>query len=165
MNETVNPEVTIRPATAGDVEVIHALVRHLAESTGQQHRFMSRARDFLKFGFSSDPQFEALLAEKEGVAIGLCLFFYDFSSWRGELGVYIQDLVVDAAAREHGVGRALLRKTARHARKHGATHMRLAVEQDNETAIRFYEALGLTESNDRVFAAFDEVFENLAKSP
>jgi len=154
----------IRPATAADADAIHALVRHLAQSTGQQHRFLSRPEDFLKFGFSGDPQFEALLAEIDGNVIGLCLFFYEFSSWRGELGVYIQDLVVDETARTHGIGRALLRASARHAQEHGATHMRLSVEQDNETAIRFYAALGLKESNDRVFAAFDDDFANLAKT-
>jgi len=156
---------TIRPATAADVDAIHALVEHLAQSTGQQHRFLSRPEDFLQFGFCDDPQFEALLAEINSEVIGLCLFFYDFSSWRGELGVYIQDLVVDEAARAHGIGRALLRASARHAQEHGATHMRLSVEQDNETAIRFYASLGLRESNDRVFAAFDDDFANLARTP
>jgi ribosomal protein S18 acetylase RimI-like enzyme len=153
----------IRLATAADADVIHALVKHLADSTGQQHRFLSHVEDFLEFGFSDDPQFEALLAEDAGVVIGLCLFFYEFSSWRGQLGVYIQDLVVDQQVRARGTGRALLRETARHAQRHGATHMRLSVEQDNETAIRFYEALGMKEANDRVFAAFDDDFLKLVE--
>lgn len=159
-------DVAVRPATADDAAVIHSLVRQLAVTTGQQHRFHSDVEDFLKFGFSSDPQFEALLAEQDGSVIGLCLFFYDFSSWRGELGVYIQDLVVDDKARSRGVGRLLLRKAAHKARQHGATHLRLTVEQDNETAIRFYEKTGLRESsNERIFTAFDDDFLKLAEKP
>jgi ribosomal protein S18 acetylase RimI-like enzyme len=160
----LSAEPVIRPATASDVGVIHALVRQLADSTGQQDRFRSHVEDFLEDGFSGDPQFEALLAEQDGAVIGLCLFFYNFSSWRGEPGVYIQDLVVDPQARARGTGRALLQETARHAQQHGATHLRLSVEQDNETAIRFYEALGLRESsNERIFTAFDDDFLNLAE--
>jgi ribosomal protein S18 acetylase RimI-like enzyme len=159
-------DVAVRPATADDAEVIHSLVRHLAVTTGQQHRFHSDVEDFLKFGFSNDPQFEALLAEQDGSVIGLCLFFYDFSSWRGELGVYIQDLVVDDKARSRGVGRLLLRIAAHRGRQHGATHLRLTVEHDNETAIRFYEKLGLKESSsERIYTAFDDDFLNLAESP
>ena len=130
----MSEEFSIRSATASDVDVIHALVKQLAETTGQQHRFQSRVEDFLKFGYSDNPQFEALLAERDSTAIGLCLFFYDFSSWRGQTGVYVQDLVVDDTARARGIGRALLEETARHARQHGATHMRLTVESDNENS-------------------------------
>lgn len=160
----MSAELAFRLATAADVDVIHALLLQLADSTGQQQKFHSRVEDFLKFGFSDDSQFEALLAEQDGNVIGLSLFFYNFSSWRGEPGVYIQDLVVDHEARARGTGRALLHETVRHARQHGATHLRLAVEEDNVTAIRFYEAVGLKESSsERIFAAFDNDFLNLAK--
>ena len=160
----MSTETVIRLATASDVGVIHALLRQLADSTGQQDRFRSHVGDFLDAGFSGDPQFEALLAEQDGAVIGLCLFFYNFSSWRGELGVYIQDLVVDRDARARGTGRALIQETVRHAQQHGATHLRLSVEQDNETAIRFYEALGLKESSsERILTAVDDDFLKLAE--
>lgn len=160
----MSTQPVIRLATASDVGVIHTLLRQLADSTGQQDRFRSHVDDFLEAGFSDDPQFEALLAEQDGTIIGLCLFFYNFSSWRGELGVYIQDLVVDRDARARGTGRALIQETVRRAQQHGATHLRLSVEQDNETAIRFYEALGLRESsNERIFTAVDDDFLKLAE--
>ena len=158
----MSEDFTIRFATPADAEIIYSLVRHLADTTGQQHRFRSRVEDIIKYGFSDDPQFEALLAEQDGSVVGLCLYFYDFSSWRGQLGVYIQDLVVDGNARARGIGRALMREAARNGREHGATHLRLTVEQDNETAIRFYEKLGLKESsNERIYTAFDDDFLNL----
>lgn len=160
----MSADAAIRLAVADDVDAIFALVQHLADSTGQQHRFLSELDDFTKYGFSDDPQFEVLLAEQDDTVIGLCLFFYDFSSWRGELGVYIQDLVVDDEARARGIGRALIRETVQRAKQHGATHLRLTVDGDNDAAIGFYEALGLKESkNERIYAAFDGDFMNLAK--
>ena len=158
-------EPTIRLAQAADAKVIHALVESLAQDLGQQHKFASQVADFLKFGFSDPPHFEALLAEQGGAAIGLSLFFYNFSTWRGELGVYVQDLVVDRGARTHGIGRDLLRATARHAQAHGATHLRLSVERDNAEAISFYERIGLEEScGESIFEAADESFRNLAST-
>jgi ribosomal protein S18 acetylase RimI-like enzyme len=159
----LSPELTLRLANASDVDVIYGLLQQLADATGQRNKFQSRATDFLKLGFSDNPHFEVLLAEKNNTVIGLSLFFYDFSSWRGELGVYIQDLVVDSKARAQGIGRILVRETVRHAQQQGATHLRLSVEQDNHAAIRFYENLGLTESSsERIFAACDDDFLSLA---
>jgi ribosomal protein S18 acetylase RimI-like enzyme len=161
----LSSEPAIRLATAADVDVIHALVEQLANSTGHQHMFRSRVADFLKYGFSGQPYFEALLAEQDGATIGLCLFFYNFSSWRGELGVYIQDLVVDRKVRARGTGRALILATVKHARERGATHLRLSVEKDNEPAIRFYESLGMNESpGERIFVVVKDDFTRMAES-
>ncbi|MDH5455895.1 MAG: GNAT family N-acetyltransferase [Gammaproteobacteria bacterium] len=161
----MSPEPAIRRATAADIDVIHALLEQLASSMGQQHRFRGRAADFLRFGFSDQPHFEALLAEQDGAIIGLCLYFYNFSSWRGELGVYIQDLVVDQRVRTRGTGRALVRETVRQAQRRGATHLRLSVEKDNEGAIRFYEKIGLKQSaSECIFAAVDDDFQKLAET-
>lgn len=154
-----------RLATASDVETIHRLLQHLADSTGLRQKFISRTEDFLKFGFCDEPKFEVLLAEQGEEVVGLCLFFYNFSSWRGELGVYIQDLVVDSDVRASGIGRLLVRETARHAVGQGATHLRLSVDRDNHEAMRFYEKIGLQESADEsIFAAYDGDFMNLVEA-
>ena len=155
----------IRLATASDVETIHKLLQHLADSTGLRQKFISRSEDFLRFGFCEEPKFEVLLAEQDDVVVGLSLFFYNFSSWRGELGVYIQDLVVDSDVRAAGIGRQLVRETARHADEQGATHLRLSVDRDNHKAMRFYEKIGLQESSDEsIFAAYEGDFLNLVEA-
>lgn len=155
----------IRLATASDVETIHRLLRHLADSTGLRQKFTSRTEDFLRFGFCDEPKFEVLLAEQDEVVVGLCLFFYNFSSWRGELGVYIQDLVVDSDVRAAGIGRLLVHETARHANEQGATHLRLSVDRDNHQAMRFYEKIGLRECTDEsIYAAYEGDFVNLVEA-
>ena len=161
----MSEKLAFRLATAADVETIHTLLQHLADSTGLRHKFLSRPEDILRFGFGDAPRFEVLLAEQADAVVGLCLFFYNFSSWRGELGVYIQDLVVDSEVRAAGIGRLLVRETARHAYEQGATHLRLSVDRDNHKAKRFYEKMGLRESADEsIFAACEGDFLNLVEA-
>lgn len=156
----------IRPAVAADVDDIHALIVHLAESTGHAEKITSTPADFLRSGFSEPVAFQALIAEHLDQVIGLSLFFYTFSSWRGELGVYVQDLVVAEPARGSGLGRQLIQETVRVALKRGATHLRLSVAAGNDRAAQFYDHLGLTPSDEeRIFEADGPAFAQLAENP
>ncbi|HNP35057.1 MAG TPA: GNAT family N-acetyltransferase [Woeseiaceae bacterium] len=157
-------DYVIRQATAEDVPAIFKLLRELAESGNLAHRFSCNEDDLRRHGFGEQPMFEALLAESHGTAIGLSLFFFTYSSWRGAKGVYVQDLVVSQGAQAQGLGRRLIVATARHAVKSGATHLRLSVECDNDKAIGFYRRLGLRHSDsERIFEASGATFEELLK--
>jgi len=96
-------EITIRPATAEDAEVIHAMLRALAAGLGMADQISSTAEDIRLHGFGERPAFEALIAEQDGEPLGLSLYFSSFSSWNGKRGVYLQDIFVDQRAR--GTGR------------------------------------------------------------
>jgi GNAT superfamily N-acetyltransferase len=163
-NQLDNP-IEIRPAEASDVDDIHALIVHLAESTGHAGKITSTPADFLRSGFSEPVAYQALIAEHLDQVIGLALFFYTFSSWRGEPGVYVQDLVVAEQARGSGLGRRLIEATARVALGKGATHLRLSVAADNDIAVRFYDHLGLVASDgERIFEADGLAFARLAEN-
>ena len=135
--------ITIRAATADDAAAVHALISELARTTQLEDKFTSSVDDYRRYGFGPDAMFEALVAEDEDGMVGVALYFYTFSSWRGEPGVYLQDLVVTEAARGRRIGELLLAELARVAGGQGATHLRLAVDRDNEAAMRFYERCGL----------------------
>lgn len=157
------PAARIRPALEGDIPAIHALLTELAQATGLADKFLSSAEDLCRYGFSQQPMFEVMLAERDGGIAGLCLYFYTYSSWRGSPGVYVQDLVVDPRSRSAGLGEALLRAAARGAKSRGATHLRLSVEAANAGAIRFYEKLGLRHAgSERIYEAGDAAFDALA---
>ena len=107
-------DIHIRAATAADATSIHAMIKALAEGMGMGQQVSSSPDDFLQHGFAETRCFEALIAEHDGLPIGLCLYFFTFSSWAGKRGVYLQDIYVDAAARGTGLGRRLLAKPQRH---------------------------------------------------
>ena len=83
---------------------------------------------------------------------GLALYFFNFSTFVGRAGLYLEDLYVRTAFRRQGVGLALLAELARVALAHGCGRMEWAVLDWNQPAIDFYERLGARPLDDwRVF--------------
>ena len=140
---TEEHSISIRLAEAQDVDVIHEMIVALARVTNDESRAVSAPHDFLKFGFGTEPLFDALIAEKDGSPVGLCLYFLSFSTWLGEPGVYVQDLYVADAQRGSGLGLRLLQETANRAHKRSATHLRLTVDHENTAARQFYDHVGM----------------------
>ena len=138
--------LTIRLAEVTDTDTIHAGLLAMARAMGSEGKITSTADNIRTHGFGDRPAFEVLLAEVEGAFAGLCLTFPSFSTWRGEPGVYVQDLYVDAAFGGRGIGEKLLRAAARRAKQSGAGYIRLSVDIDNAKAEAFYERLGITHS-------------------
>jgi GNAT superfamily N-acetyltransferase len=156
-------EVVIRAATPDDAESLHALLLGLARATGLKEKIRSKPDDFRRLGFRDKPAFQALIAERGGKPVGLCLYFFNFSSWRGEMGIYVQDLYVADEARSAGLGRRLLAETVRLGRAQGATHLRLSVDRANVRAHRFYRRLGLkAQEHELIFQVTGAAFERLA---
>lgn len=155
--------IVIRAATPDDAGNLHSLLLGLARATGLKEKIRSKPDDFRRLGFREKPAFYALIAERNGQPLGLSLFFYNFSSWRGEMGIYVQDLYVTDEARSTGLGRRLLAETVRLGKAQGATHLRLSVDRANVRAHRFYRRLGLKASEQElIFQATGAAFERLA---
>ncbi len=154
----------IRRATEADAEAIHSLVMDLAESTGLTHKVTSTARDIRSHGFGAEAAFEALIAESNGAAVGLCLFFESFSSWDGRRGGYMQDIYVSEAARGLGLGRRLLAEAAAISSARGGSYLRLVVDSGNVTAQAFYERVGLRwAAEERIYQVRGDDFAALAQ--
>lgn len=142
---------------------MHALLMELARATSLGEKIKSTPDDLRRLGFRDKPAFHALLAEQAGNPVGLSLFFYNFSSWRGALGVYVQDLYVADAVRGSGLGRKLIAETVKLGKTQGATHLRLSVDRSNTEAQDFYRKLGLKRSDrEWIFQATGRAFEQLA---
>jgi GNAT superfamily N-acetyltransferase len=84
----------------------------------------------------------AHLAERDGRAVGLALWFLNFSTWTGRPGLYLEDLFVDGSERRSGVARALMAVLAQEAMARGCARMDWAVLDWNSEAMRFYERIG-----------------------
>ena len=162
MSSTEKP-VRIREATVEDMPTLAKLLEELAQATGHLHKFVATSDSYAEHGFGDRPLFEALIASVNDEPVGAAVYFYTFSTWYGEPGVYLQDIVVTEASRGLGVGLALIRRVAQKARSGGATHLRLAVDRANDVAMAFYDQVGLRRADEDVLYAIDgEAFAALA---
>ena len=134
--------LNIRPATRADAATITDLVRELADYEKLLHEARARPEDFLRELDSPNPVIHVLIAEWNGEPAGFALYFFNFSTFVGRPGLYLEDLFVRPALRAHGIGRALLRALARVATERNCGRMEWAVLDWNEPALRFYKSLG-----------------------
>lgn len=134
--------LTIRPAGPHDAALLVQLVRELAEYEKLAHEAQATAADFLRDGFGERPRFEAAIAEWDGAPAGFALWFYNYSTFAGRHGLYLEDLFVRPAYRGKGIGKALLVHLARLAAAQGCARYQWQVLDWNTPSIRFYEALG-----------------------
>jgi GNAT superfamily N-acetyltransferase len=139
--------LNIRPASPADAPVIASLVRELAEYEKLLDDARATPQDFLRELESPNPVIHVLIAEWNGAPVGFALYFFNFSTFVGRPGLYLEDLFVRPAQRANGIGRALLRALARIARERGCGRMEWAVLDWNEPALRFYKSLDARQMN------------------
>lgn len=132
----------IRPATPEDVATILRFVHELAAFERAADKVVATAPLLHDALFGAHPAAEAVIAEIDGGAVGMALFFHNFSTWTGWRGLYLEDLYVTPPARGAGVGKALLRHLAALAVERGCTRFEWSVLDWNEKATRFYRAMG-----------------------
>ncbi|MDT8321422.1 MAG: GNAT family N-acetyltransferase [Xanthomonadales bacterium] len=142
--------MVIRQAGIEDAAEIHRLLLDLAAALGKTADIKSSVQDIRRFGFESEPHFEALLAFENGQAVGLAVYFYEFSSWRGVPGVYLQDLYVADEMRGRGLGRDLMDAVRERGRAWGGAYVRLTLHDGNERALAFYRRLGFEAREDEL---------------
>lgn len=134
--------VRIRRAVAADVPQILALVRELADYEKAPNEVRATEADLVRDGFSGSPRFFVEMAEWEGALAGFALWYFNYSTWQGRSGLYLEDLFVRPAFRGRGIGKALLVHLARCAVAEGCGRFQWQVLDWNTPAIAFYESLG-----------------------
>ena len=132
----------IRPARVEDVPIILQLIRNLATYERAPDEVVATEEQLVDVLFGERPVAEVLLAFEEESPVGFAVYFYNFSTWLGRPGLYLEDLFVKPDKRGKGYGRALLVELAKIARDRGCGRMEWAVLDWNEPAIKFYRALG-----------------------
>jgi GNAT superfamily N-acetyltransferase len=133
---------TIRPATPEDVPLILAFIRELALYEREPDAVEATETDLLRDGFGPNPYFHCLLAESDGEPAGFVFYFFNYSTWLGRPGIYIEDLFVRPAFRGQGLGKALLAKVASIAVDAGCGRIQWSVLDWNQQAIDVYLSLG-----------------------
>ena len=141
---TKNAAFKIRPATPADLPVILQLIRDLADYERAPNDVVATEAGLREVLFGPRPSAEVVLAFSGEVPVGFAVYFFNFSTWLGRPGLYLEDLFVRPEFRGHGFGRALLIHLAGIARQRDCGRMEWAVLDWNEPAIQFYRKLGAT---------------------
>ena len=132
----------IRAAQPQDVGTILAMIRGLAEYERAPLSAEATEQDLLRDGFGPQPRFHCVIADWDGVPAGFALYFYNYSTWKGRPGIFLEDLFVWPHLRGKGIGKALLLHVARIAVAERCGRYEWQVLDWNTPAIDFYEALG-----------------------
>jgi len=138
----------IRPAIATDVPTIARLIRGLAEYERLAHACVVKEEQLAQHLFGARPYAEVLMAEDAGRAVGFALFFHNYSTFRGQPGLYLEDLFVEPEYRGRGHGKALLLALAALAVERQCARVEWSVLNWNEPSIEFYKKLGAVPMND-----------------
>ena len=134
--------LSIRKATAQDAPLILDFIRRLAEYEREPNAVVATEEDLIRDGFGSEPKYRCLIAEWGGAPAGFALFHYNYSTWRGHAGLYLEDLFVLVEMRGKGIGKALLQRLAQIALEENCYGLRWMVLEWNEPALKLYESLG-----------------------
>ena len=153
----------IRSARVDDVPIILQLIRDLATYERAPDEVTATEEQLLDVLFGERPAAEVLLAFEGKLPVGFAVYFYNFSTWLGRPGLYLEDLFVKPEKRGKGYGRALLERLAQIAKERGCGRMEWAVLDWNEPAIQFYRKLGAQPMDEwTVFRLTEEGIAKLA---
>ena len=156
--------MNIRSPVPADVPAIIALMREFAVFEDLLDFFEITDDRLSQVLFGEGTFVNALIAEADGRVCAYSIFYPNFASFRGQLGMYLEDIYITADYRGRGIGDAMLREIARIAAKRGFERIDFQVLDWNTAAIDFYEKLGAVRDDiERHFKFTDKAFADLAK--
>lgn len=134
--------LTITCATAADLPLIQSLIHDLATYERLAQEAVATREDLDAALFAPAPRVFCDIARWHGEPAGMAIWFYNFSTFRGRHGLYLEDLFVKPAQRGHGIGAGLLKHLAARCVREGLGRFEWSVLNWNEPAIGFYRSLG-----------------------
>ena len=140
--------VTVRVAHPMDAPTIVRFIRDLAEYERLLHEVEATEADIRRDLFGENPRAFCDIAEHQGRPVGFALWFYNYSTFRGCAGIYLEDLFVEPEARGLGAGKALLRRLAQRCVEADLGRLEWAVLDWNAPSIAFYDSLGASALDD-----------------
>lgn len=132
---------TIRPGTQDDLPQALALIQELAAFEREPDAVETTVESMQRDGFGEEAVFEFFVAEDQEKLVGLALYFYSYSTWKGKC-LYLEDLIVTKSHRGKGLGRQLLDQIVEKAKEENAKRVVWQVLDWNTPAIDFYQSLG-----------------------
>jgi GNAT superfamily N-acetyltransferase len=145
----------IRKATEKDMPFVLELIQELATFEKEPDAVVVTVADLVRDGFSEHPLFHCYVAEKENTIIGMALFYYRYSTWKGKT-IHLEDLIVKADQRGSGAGFALYKEIIKQGKKDKVRRIEWNVLDWNTPAIDFYKKSGAKVLDDWRVVQMDE---------
>jgi len=130
--------VTIRKAIEADCSAMMGLIHELAAFEKAPKEVTVTIEEFIESGFGKQPVWGAFVAVRDGIIVGMSLYYVRYSTWKGRR-LYLEDLIVTESERGNGIGRKLLTHTIDFAKERKYTGMTWQVLDWNKDAIEFYK--------------------------
>ena len=143
--------IIIRDAVRQDVPSMFELIKELALFEKAPEQVTNTIEQMYLDGFGENPIFKTIVSEIDGQIVGMALYYYRYSTWKGKR-LYLEDLIVSEKMRGRGLGEKLLNAIIEKAQQTACTGLMWQVLDWNEPAINFYKKFG---------ARFDEGWVNV----
>ena len=134
--------IEIREAVENDSAQILTFIKELASYEKAIDEVVAEEKDIRESVFGSNSSVNALICTLDENPIGFAVYFYNYSTWQGKKGLYLEDLYVSPEHRGVGAGKELLKHLAKIAVSQGCGRFEWSVLDWNEPAIKFYDSIG-----------------------
>lgn len=141
-NKNMNSNFEIKQATIEDTSLILSFIKELAEYEKLAHEVVATEDLLKKTLFGKKTHAEVVIGYLNSKPVSFALYFYNYSTFLGRPGIYLEDLFVKPEARGQGIGKKMLSYLARLAEEQNCGRLEWWVLDWNEDAIRFYKSIG-----------------------
>jgi GNAT superfamily N-acetyltransferase len=145
----------IRKGTPEDMTAVLGLIQELADFEKEPDAVLVTVDDLVRDGFGTSPLFHVFVAEVNLEVIGIALYYYRYSTWKGKT-IHLEDLVVKEKMRGTGAGYALYSEIIKQGKKDQVRRVEWNVLDWNTPAIDFYEKSGAKVLRDWYVVQMDE---------
>ena len=145
----------IRKGTSSDMKSVLALIKELAIYEKEPQAVVVTEADLIRDGFGENPLFYTFVAEVNGKIIGMALYYYRYSTWKGKT-IHLEDLIVNENIRGTGAGFALYKEIIKQGKADNVRRIEWNVLDWNTPAIDFYTKSGANVLSDWRVVHMDE---------
>lgn len=133
--------MNIRKGTKQDMSSVLNLIKELAVFEKEPDAVVITVEDLERDGFSATPLFHTFVAEVDAKIVGVALYYYRYSTWKGKT-IHLEDLIVNDKMRGKGLGFALYSEVLKQGKRDNVRRVEWNVLDWNTPAIDFYEKSG-----------------------
>jgi GNAT superfamily N-acetyltransferase len=145
----------IRKANPEDMKAVLGLIQDLAHFEKEPDAVVITVEDLIRDGFGTTPLFHVFVAEVEKEIVGIALYYFRYSTWKGKT-IHLEDLIVKDKMRGKGLGYALYSEVIKQGKKDNVRRIDWHVLDWNTPAIEFYEKSGAKVHDDWRVAQMNE---------